>query len=169
MTEIEQLKTVLRYEPEKGLFYWIVDQNSRAMAGSVAGSVRKATGYVKIVAFKKYYAAHRLAWAFVHGYWPSIIDHKDRNRSNNAIANLRECTSSQNAANRDFSSTNTSGYRGVVLIKSCKKWQAQACVAGKNFYLGVFETPEAASQRYEEFCSEVRGEFHLSRIQEVHP
>lgn len=166
MTELELLKTVLRYEPDTGLFYWKVDQNSRAMAGSVAGSVRKATGYVKIVAFKKYYAAHRLAWAFVYGYWPSILDHKDRNRSNNAIANLRECTASQNAANRDFSSMNTSGYRGVV-EKSPSRWQAQACVAGTNFYLGIFDTPEEASARYEEFCTAVRGEFHLARTKEV--
>lgn len=54
-----------------------------------------------------------MAWGFVHGEYPEFeIDHKDRNRGNNAIDNLRPATRSQQIQNRDFTAYNTSGAGG---------------------------------------------------------
>ena len=46
--------------------------------------------------------------------------------------------------------SNTSGFVGVSWDKSSKKWRAQSCLFGKNtrIYLGVFSTPEEASEAY---------------------
>ena len=56
----------------------------------MAGSVH-STGYVRIGIDGRKYTSHRLAWLYVHGVWPSDqIDHINRNRSDNRIANLRE-------------------------------------------------------------------------------
>lgn len=44
--------------------------------------------------------AHRLAFALITGRWPTMIDHIDRNRTNNRWSNLRETTAAQNSRNR---------------------------------------------------------------------
>lgn len=43
---------------------------------------------------------HRIIWYLEKGNWPDMIDHIDRDPLNNLIENLRECTASQNHANR---------------------------------------------------------------------
>jgi hypothetical protein len=85
----ERLRKRLRYDAETGLFTRRVG-SGHAHAGDMAGSVH-STGYVRICIDGGRYTAHRLAWLYVHGVWPSgQIDHINRNRSDNRIANLRE-------------------------------------------------------------------------------
>ena len=38
----------------------------------------------------KTHTAHRLAWFWTHGYWPTEIDHINRDRTDNRLANLRD-------------------------------------------------------------------------------
>lgn len=48
----------------------------------------------------KNYKVHRIIWKMVYSFdSKKLIDHKDGNRMNNAIENLREATYSQNAKN----------------------------------------------------------------------
>ena len=68
------------------------------------------------------------------------LDHIDRNRSNNAIANLREATQGQNMKNR------TPG-RGCFQTRS-GKWQAYIRVNRKLYYLGVHISEEEAHRVY---------------------
>jgi HNH endonuclease len=85
----ERLRERLHYDAETGVFTRRVG-SSNARAGDVAGSVH-STGYVRISIDGGKYTAHCLAWFYVHGVWPSDqIDHINRNRSDNRIANLRE-------------------------------------------------------------------------------
>lgn len=46
-----------------------------------------------------------------------VIDHKDRNPSNNCRSNLREATTSQNNSNSSLRKTNSTGVIGVTLHK----------------------------------------------------
>lgn len=56
------------------------------------------------------------------------LDHEDRNRLNNQIANLREATTLENNLNRTISSRNTTGYVGVREDKRNGRYQAVTSV-----------------------------------------
>jgi hypothetical protein len=84
---------------------------------------------------------------------PAIIDHIDRNPSNNKFNNLRAVTRSQNQHNRIKQRNNTSGYKGVVFFKRAKRWRAAIFVNSKPIYLGYYDTPEQASAAYQEAAS----------------
>ncbi|RTY61958.1 HNH endonuclease [Pseudomonas veronii] len=157
----EELKSVLAYDADTGQFTWLVNSSARVQAGRSAGYMRKRDGYIVVRVRGHGYSAHRLAWFYTHGVWPVVIDHIDRNRSNNAMENLREATASQNGMNTGIRELNTSGYRGVTWNKAARRWQAQARLNGRNFYLGVFESAVMASEVYEEFCKERHGEFYV--------
>jgi hypothetical protein len=93
----------------------------------------------------------------VHGVWPkNDIDHRDLNRTNNAIANLREGTRSQNMAN-----TRARGNygKGVWLHKSSGLFAASIRAGGVKRHLGYFKTPEAAHAAYCQAALVLNGEF----------
>jgi hypothetical protein len=74
---------------------------------------------------QKTHKIHRLvAFAFCEN--PNnltVVDHIDRNRTNNMFNNLRWCTSSENNRNISIKSNNRSGTTGVHKLKT--SWQAQ--------------------------------------------
>ena len=95
-----RLKEVLHYNPSTGMFKWKVRLSNRApRIGQLAG-VLGNHGYLQIQIDSKIYLAHRLAWLYVHGVWPKYdIDHKDHNKQNNRIKNLRDVTTAGNMQN----------------------------------------------------------------------
>lgn len=115
----EELFSILRYDQETGLFFWKV-ASGKSSIGKVAGCVNKA-GYVQIRYNGKTYKAHRLAFLYMVGNIPKIVDHKDRNKQNNAWCNLEESTVNKNNANRVFS---RSGVKGVYFDNRLNKWYA---------------------------------------------
>jgi HNH endonuclease len=75
----------------------------RRFAGRVAGRVHR-TGYLVVtITFQaKAYKvlAHRIVWALHYGAWPTqYIDHINRVRLDNRIANLRDVSRLENARN----------------------------------------------------------------------
>ena len=60
------------------------------------------------------------------------VDHIDNNCSNNKIGNLRWTTISQNCQNRNLTTKNTSGLKGVSWRKDSQKWRAQITINGKK-------------------------------------
>jgi len=153
----ERLINALAYDRETGIFRWRVQLTPRAKIGSVAGWVNDA-GYCQIRLDGISYAAHRLAWFYVYGKWPSKdVDHI-RGLSNR-IDNLREATTAQNARNRTRQRNNTSGYKGVAWHKGSGKWAAQIGVDGRLRYLGVYDTKEAAYRAYCKAAEEMHQEF----------
>lgn len=85
------------------------------------------------------------------------VDHKDGNRLNNNIDNLRWATRSQQSMNKNIQSNNTSGFVGVH--KRRDKWRAQIKINGKQKHLGLFDTPEEASAVREAEARKLFGEF----------
>lgn len=161
----ELLGKLLRYDPQTGEFVWLertqdlFDTTPRRSAewicnnwnarhaGKIAGFLSNH-GYLRIRIFGKAYFSHTLAWIYVYSAPPlGFIDHADRNKTNNRIANLRLATKSQNAMNAaDLG--NKTGYRGVTKISGYSLWHAQICVNGKRLHLGTFSSPEEASAAY---------------------
>ena len=135
------LQEFLSYDPETGLFVWVNKKpKSRRIPGTVAGSIWK-DGYRRIMFQYKAYAAHRFAWLYLTGEDPgsSLIDHIDRNRSNNRADNLRLATYSQNQWNQVS--------KGWIYTKE-GRCQARITHSHEFQYLGVFDTPEEAHQAY---------------------
>lgn len=98
---------------------------------------------------EKFYL-HRLVWQYHTGEVPRRIDHRDGNKRNNLIGNLRLCSAAQNQYNSARKINNKSGAKGVVLHKKCthKKWQAKITVNKKIISLGYFATVDEARAAY---------------------
>lgn len=84
-----------------------------------------------------------------------VVDHRDRNPLNNRKDNLRLATAVQNARNR--SGCNELGIKGVS--RCGKKFKAQINYHGQTVYLGLFDTPEEAHDRYRREADALFGEF----------
>jgi hypothetical protein len=85
----------------------------------------------------------------VHGVWPPAqIDHVNRGTANNAIAELRLATHSQNQRNKTNQKNNTSGYKGVSFRKDMGRYDARIKVNGKSIHLGFFDDPRLAHAAY---------------------
>ncbi len=162
MTVLTQarLRELLSYDPETGIFVWRVKPARRIAAGSVAGCRRTVYGYVLIGVDGAIYPAHRLAWLYVHGVWPSeYTDHVNADRADNRLANLRECTPGENQSNRRRNKNNASGFKGVVFHPATGKWRACVRAGGKCFSLGLHATKEQAHAAYCDGASRHHGEF----------
>lgn len=97
---VEVVRHLLQYDPDEGLLTWKESPRYGIPAGSIAGS-RNARGYIQVmVAGQKHYA-HRLAWALHYGVWPTrVIDHINREKTDNRIQNLRDVPQAINLQNR---------------------------------------------------------------------
>lgn len=141
----ELLKTLLRYEPDTGYFYWLKPLGGPVVSGSPAGYV-DAQGYHIIGVRGLYEKAHRLAWLYMTGLWPQPeVDHINRNRADNRWCNLREAT---NVEGRLNSKTRSKYGRGVYAAKS-GRFDARIGFRGKVYHIGVFDTPAEASAAYQ--------------------
>lgn len=144
----ERLDELLLIDPETGIFTWKANKGGLGKKATKAGFLNK-DGYIKIGIDTNEYMAHRLMWLYVHGKFPDfIIDHIDKNKTNNAIVNLRLATAKQNSENMRRPNQNTSGYHGVHLKKALvgrkKPWQANITHNGKTIHIGYFESAEEA-------------------------
>ena len=145
-----RLKEVLEYDPETGLFRWRSYRCGRALAGAVCGT-DNGRGYLTIHIDLVHYKAHRLAWLYVHGRWPThLIDHINGVKGDNRIANLREADDAVNSQNqRRAQSHNKCGFLGVHKRES-GRFRASIRVNWKLINIGTFDTPEAAHAAYVE-------------------
>ena len=142
---ISELRKRYEYEPDTGRIY------SRR-TGRLLQSLDD--GYVVLNIGGAAYRGHRVAWALYYGEWPNgILDHEDRNRSNNRIKNLRIVTQRENQYNRVAQRNNKSGYKGVS--RRGKRWRAQIEVNSKNIHLGYYDTPEMADKAYRLYEAQV--------------
>ena len=141
-----RLRQLLDYNPDTGAFTWRVSVG-RKSAFSSAGYIHN-NGYVMIRVDGIKRLAHSLAWLYQTSAHPcGVIDHVDGNKANNAFANLRDVSMSENQQNQSKSQRNSSsGFLGVAPIRN--KWRAQLVVDGRQKYLGMFDTPEEAHQSY---------------------
>lgn len=149
----EALRGHLTYDPTTGVFLWKKRRWRRATG--VAGCLN-SKGYRVIVIDDRQYNASHLAWLYVHGEWPELeLDHRDTNRANDRIENLREAQPEQNRANTRPRSA--SGFKGVR--RRWSRWESSLVYKGEYFYLGTFDTPEGAADAYHAKAVSLYGEF----------
>lgn len=156
-TTQERVKELLLYDPDTGVFTWLLANSRNANVGKVAGNVDDK-GYRRIGVDGIIYYAHRLAWLYMTGEWPEkLIDHKNGIKDDNRICNLREATHSQNHSNTCIAKNNTTGWKGVK--RSGKKFMVQITHKREKLYLGTFDTAEEAHKAYCDKADELYGEF----------
>jgi hypothetical protein len=148
------IKDYLSYDPESGVFTWIKGRKG-IKKDRIAGRV-DSNGYITICFNYKHYLAHRLAWFYVKGEWPSgLLDHENRVKKDNRIVNLRIATYSQNGANCKGQDGKTSSHKGVSWHKRDKRWRV---VLGKK-HVGNYLTEDEAAVAYNKAATERYGEF----------
>lgn len=152
----EELRQLLRYEPETGKLFWkqrdvslFEDRGNGAAANAASWNARyagaealtalNAAGYRHGAVFGCKLRAHRVAWALVHGQWPQgEIDHINGITDDNRLENLREVTGQENQRNSKRPANNTSGVVGVSWYEPARKWVARIRVI-KRIHLGYFD------------------------------
>lgn len=157
------LRTIIKYSPESGDFTWRHREdvrpwwNTRYAGKKIAGL--HSSGYVVIRFNGARFYGHRLAWLWVTGKWPKkIIDHINRNPSDNRFLNLREATYSQNCHNCTVADGVT-GARGVYKNGLAKTYVAKIRVRGKVKILGYFEEVAPAREAYKRAALKYFGQF----------
>ena len=151
----QQLMQTLRYEPDTGKFFRLVDKRS-GKPGKEAGTPMRA-GYVQVRVDYGMYRAHRLAWLYMTGEFPAAdVDHINGVRSDNRWANLRAATTSENLQNQRAAHSNSrSRLLGVFWHRKNQKWQAQIMVAGVSRHLGCFTDKHEAHEAYRKAKAEL--------------
>lgn len=146
----EKLKEELNYDPDTGEFTWKRGRQGRSGAGKRAGCLG-VQGYRYICIDGKHYRENRLAWLYVYGEpVPPVLDHINRVRDDNRIANLREVSVSQNSEN--------SNAKGCCFDKWTGKWRARIKVDGKVLCLGRFAEEADARRAY----AAAKEKYHIS-------
>lgn len=141
-----RLKEVIHYDPETGIMKWIFHHQRPDMLQKKLGSIDSG-GYVKVWIDHNQYRVHRLAFLYMNGSIPKLVDHINGNRSDNRWINLRESNKSENAQNmKRAKKDSTTGFLGVHVSRN--KFTASIITGGKNKYLGSFDTPEKAHESY---------------------
>lgn len=143
----------IAYDPETGVFTALTSSGCRKVGDRLGYC--KADGYRLIAVGGKWIYEHRLAWFIRYGSMPKDeIDHINGDRGDNRIANLRECSRSQNMMNIES--------RGVCFHKRQKKWVAGIRVKGLRYHLGTFTNEDDARRAYIRAAREMHGEFSRS-------
>ena len=171
MSKIELLNQLLN------LTVWLPIKDYPNYEVSICGSVRNFTtkrilkpglstnGYYSIVLCKNnihktHYIHHLVCKTFIPNVGnKKCIDHVDSNRLNNTISNLRWASHQDNNRNRQLSSKNTSGIKGVDWYKQTKKWRAQIKINNKCFHIGYFTNLDDAKQARQKKAKELFKEF----------
>lgn len=137
----DKLKQLLSYDPETGVFTWIVNRG-RVKIGTKCGCRTKRQGYLVTRINGKHYLMHRLAFLYMEGAFPQDqVDHVNRIKDDNRWGNLRHSATSENCQNK----TNNNSFIGVHYCNAKRKWIARTsrCSNGRRT-LGRYKTHLAA-------------------------
>lgn len=133
----DRVKTLLTYDPDTGFLTW-------RKTGKRAGA-QHYSGYRNVFVDGRCYIEHRVIWLYVHGEWPAYdIDHINRQRNDNRLANLRLTSRAENCQNQPVRKTNKSGKTGVYFHRVSKKWAAVISVDKRQLHLGTFNNCDEA-------------------------
>lgn len=160
---LDYLKECFYYHPD-GYLVWREDRPSshfaspsshqtylKRFAGKRAGTT-DGKGYRSIFLKGKHCLEHRIIFFMHHGYCPPLIDHRDQDKANNRVENLREATQKENMNNRRPRRTSNgkyaTGYSNIYNFPKVRSKKTYRVILPKTTTTphrsGSFETLEEA-------------------------
>jgi hypothetical protein len=161
-----RLKSLVEYDPELGLFKWLAYGPNRK-TGWFEGS-KMTRGYLCLRIDGVTHYCHKLAWLYVHGETPEIVDHKNRVNNDNRICNLRAANHSINMINTKTRVDNSSGYRGISWNKATEQWYAYVNIDGRR-YAKYYDDLETAIAFREAMAAKHHGVFRAAELPDALP
>jgi len=162
MLDVEMAKEYFCYDPTERFLIW-KKRKGRAERGDPVGSI--CDGYRATKFCGKTYRVHRMIWMMYFGEIEDgvEIDHRDGDRENNSLSNLRLATKFENMRNTPRRVNNKSGVKGVNWNKNHGKYQVQLWHEGKKIHGGYFADLETAEQTVRELRESIHGEYTRHR------
>ena len=134
--------------------YWIVQKNShgeykRYMKPKLVKQTIDKEGYYSVSLSGKRVRLHRIIYENFVGEIPNgcVIDHKDRNKLNNSISNLRAVAQTINARNAELAIK-------PDIRKVGNKYSLRFSSGGVRKYYGVFNSFSEAKEQYNKLYQE---------------
>ena len=153
---VELVRRLFFYEG--GRLFWAVHCHGTQIRFGMEAGTFNGDGYRVVGIGGIKYRAHRIAFAHHHGRWPeNKIDHENEDTADNRICNIRECTTSENAANTSKRKGSNTGIRGVYRTRDGK--YKVTCGTGKESHRGTFADIGQAIQVRRTTAQERYGEF----------
>lgn len=151
---LAQAQETFFYDAETGCLHWKIRPSIARLWGSKAGNI-KQDGYFAVTLMNKGYQFHNVVWNYHNGLIPNgfTVDHRDRDRSNNRIENLRLA--------KDFQQNFNQLARGFTRLRRNRKnpWRSCFIYNKSRKHLGVFATALQARLAYERHTYQVDPEF----------
>lgn len=145
---LPELQKAISYNPLTGRMWWPETPDREV------GCIHGTHGY-RVFGYKgRTLRAHRVAWLLHHKTEPpGTIDHRDLDKANNAIWNLRDGTE-VNQVNLPLFKKSRTGVAGVTVRPNCTGYKAQFrgehLYSGKDFFEAVCARKSAENKYWDE-------------------
>ena len=132
-----------RYEPDGTIWHC---QRAKGIRMDRPLGTNTRAGYLTCTINYNQKKVHHVVWFIHKGYWPSNLDHKNKDKGDNRIENLREGASVNN--HNRLMPLPSSGLIGAQWNKDKQKYRSSIRIDNKVYHLGYFNCPKEASLAY---------------------